>query len=59
MTPTNKLRFVVRKEIDHWNSSDEWIATRPVRILQQWWEFETTEDASGEWRDVTVEEENG
>ncbi len=57
MTPTNKLRFVVREEIDHGNSSDEWIATRPVRILQQWWESET--DASGEWRDVTVEEENG
>jgi hypothetical protein len=74
MTPTNKLRFVEREEIDHGNSSDEWIATRPVRILQQWWEdrrvviavYITDKDGNpvpsptlGEWRDVTVEEENG
>ncbi len=64
MTPTNKLRFVVREEIDYGNSSDEWIATRPVRILQQWWESSAHDvhwvnGAPGEWRDVPVEEENG
>lgn len=57
MTPTNKLRFVVREEIDYGNSSDIWVTARFVRILQQWWESKT--DASGEWRDVPVEKEHG
>ena len=59
MTPTNKLRFVVREEIDYGNSSDEWVATRPVRILQQWWEDSSGDLASGvtlygEWRDIPL-----
>jgi hypothetical protein len=59
MTPTNKLRFVVRKTGLHYK-----------HILQQWWEdrnvllavYITDKDGNalppptrGEWRDVPVE----
>jgi hypothetical protein len=41
MTPTNKLRFVERQEI--WHVYDT-ITTRTVRVLQQWWKYEDTDD---------------
>ena len=58
MTPTNKLRFVERKDF-----TDD--PANPVtrRVLQQWWEVEgwAHEDhimyGGGEWRDVPLEEE--
>jgi hypothetical protein len=58
MTPTPKLRFVIRYE------------PTPVRILQQWWEDPavvlsisidwnglTQKRFAGEWRDVPLEKE--
>ena len=56
MTPTAKLRFVIRYE------------PTPIRILQQWWEKSVTinlgwtgdiplRKTEGEWRDVPLEEE--
>ena len=55
MTPTAKLRFVIRYE------------PTPIRILQQWWMptrtfsdgygYQTVELEGGEWRDVPLEEE--
>jgi len=56
MTPTPKLRFVIRYE------------PTPIRILQQWWEKSVTinlgwtgdiplHKTEGEWRDVPLEEE--
>ena len=55
MTPTNKLRFVERKDF-----TDD--PANPVtrRVLQQWWEPEYHEfnaGKTGEWRDVPLEEE--
>lgn len=55
MTPTNKLRFVERKDF-----TDD--PANPVtrRVLQQWW-AKTPHGAYvpevGEWRDVPLEEE--
>ena len=71
MTPTNKLRFVKRQELDSENSTHEYVAYRPVRVLQQWWEDPQTvlavlqfgpngipiKQHPGEWRDVPLEEE--
>jgi len=55
MTPTPKLRFVIRYE------------PTPMRILQQWWMptrtfsdgygYQTVELEGGEWRDVPLEQE--
>ena len=53
MTPTNKLRFVERKDF-----TDD--PANPVvrRVLQQWWEPDYPGSAwSGEWRDVPLEVE--
>ena len=63
MTPTNKLRFVVREEIFSSEYSTHTLS-RNVYILQQWWEDSTHDvhwvnGAPGEWRDVPVEKENG
>ena len=63
MTPTNKLRFVQREEVFSSGYSTHTLS-RTVRILQQWWESSAHDvhwvnGAPGEWRDVTVEEENG
>lgn len=49
MTPTTRLRFVIR-----------WEGEREVRILQQWWEDQSTgihwvSGNPGEWRDVPLE----
>ena len=62
MTPTMRLRFVERLEIDYENSSHEHIAQRTVCALQQWWEGSTMDmyganGAPGEWRDVPLERE--
>jgi hypothetical protein len=63
MKPTNKLRFVER---DSYSRNGEHFATpHKVRILQQWWEWETCEEHERqpyntpfcEWRDVPVEKE--
>lgn len=54
MTPTNKLRFVERKDF-----TDD--PANPVirRVLQQWWEPEDCDLAgtAPEWRDVPLEVE--
>ena len=63
MTPTLKLRFVERDSYSH--NGESFREPHKVRILQQWWEFETIEKFErqtygtpyGEWRDVPVEEE--
>ena len=66
MNPTNKLRFVERQVRLHpmykkINESGESVnATQTVRILQQWWEDNSTDvhwvnGNPGEWRDVPVE----
>jgi hypothetical protein len=52
MTPTPKLRFVERIQLDYPGAS----TGRYVRILQQWWEH-TEWNAPGEWRDVPIERE--
>lgn len=54
MTPTNRLRFVERKDF-----TDD--PANPVtrRVLQQWWKWEglSVPISGGEWRDVPLEEE--
>ena len=53
MSPTNKLRFVMRPT--H-------ASTGPffIRVLQQWWEPDYPGSAwPGEWRDVPLEVEEG
>lgn len=56
MSPTTKLRFVIRYE------------PTPIRILQQWWQTNNTVnlgfggevpigETKGEWRDVPLEEQ--
>ncbi len=68
MKPTLKLRFVERslpmhpfyKMIDAQGNTVQ--ATQTFRILQQWWEDNSTDvywvnGAPGEWRDVRLEKE--
>lgn len=61
MTPTAKLRFVLRDEQTGMYGSIPVIKT--VRILQQWWEPEqniidmVAGKTKGEWRDVPLEQE--
>jgi len=55
MTPTPKLRFVQRKEED-WPSDCLYPTIRNVKVLQQWWDFDTFA-GEGEWRDVPCERE--
>ena len=71
MTPTPKLRFVERSVPMHpfyktVDADGKFIdAIQTVRILQQWWEWETCEQHErqpwgtpfGEWRDVPTEKE--
>jgi hypothetical protein len=61
MTPTQRLRFVERQ---HGYKSVYGNDTTPnmVRILQQWWEDNSTDvhwidGKPGEWRDVPLENE--
>ena len=54
MSPTNKLRFVMRTE----PLTDD-IGTT-VRVLQQWWEPDIYDEdellkSGGEWRDIPLE----
>ena len=64
MTPTNRLRFVVRPDypVDpEWNGHGvDGVST--TRILRQWWEdrivtIGISVEIIGEWRDVPVEVE--
>jgi len=62
MKATNKLRFVERNKV---TVSDDGcgVATNCVRILQQWWEDNSTDihwvnGNPGEWRDVPIEKES-
>jgi hypothetical protein len=61
MTPTAKLRFVLRDEQTGMYGTTPVIKT--VRILQQWWEPEqniidmVAGKTKGEWRDVPLEQE--
>ena len=62
MTPTAKLRFVLRDEQTGMYGSIPVIKT--VRILQQWWEPEqniidmVAGKTKGEWRDIPLETED-
>jgi len=63
MTPTSKLRFVDRNSYSH--NGEHFAIPHKIRILQQWWEWETCEQHErqpygtpfGEWRDVPIEKE--
>lgn len=68
MKPTFKLRFIERsvpmhpfyKTVDANGNTVQ--ATQTFRILQQWWEDNSTDvywvnGAPGEWRDVQLEKE--
>ena len=52
MIPTPKLRFVERGVPAPEHGENVY---KTVRILQQWWDFETFA-GEGEWRDVPLEE---
>lgn len=62
--PTLHLRFVKRQEFDSENSTNEYVAHRTVRILQQFWEHADGEECAGDmfntkngtWWDVPVVE---
>jgi hypothetical protein len=59
MTPTNKLRFVERYAPSPEHGKN---VSKAVRILQQWWEDDSTDvhwiDGNpGAWRDVPIEKE--
>ena len=60
MIPTNKLRFVEKKEIISTDSINNVTLNRHIRVLQQLWESETkidliTGEPYVEWRDVPLE----
>lgn len=62
MTPTNKLRFVEREVLDETLSKGGIGINKTIRVLQQWWEDQSTDvhwvsGNPGEWRDVPLEEE--
>ena len=63
MTPTTKLRFVEREiETHRYSDYGDYAATAKVRILQQWWEDQSTDvhwvnGNPGKWRDVPLEVE--
>ena len=57
MTPTAKLRFVERSQLDYPGAN----TGRIIRILQQWWTAPNSFDMitgqpEGEWRDVPLEQ---
>ena len=59
MTPTPKLRFVERIVPAPEHGKD---IGKTVRILQQWWEDNSTDihwvnGNPGEWRDIPLEDE--
>ena len=57
MNPTPRLRFVERQQ-----GYKSIYGTDPtpnmVRILQQWWEYNSGAVPSGEWRDVPLEKKH-
>jgi len=61
MTPTNKLRWLNKFEtVEPYEGSG---GKRPVRVLQQWWEDQSTDvfwvnGNRGEWRNVEVVNES-
>lgn len=62
MTPTNKLRFVEREVLDETLSTRGIGINKTIRVLQQWWEDQSTDvhwvnGNPGEWRDVPLETE--
>ena len=57
MKPTPKLRFVERNKVIV-NNEGFGAATTRVRILQQWWDFNSGAIPDGEWRDVPIEKES-
>jgi hypothetical protein len=63
MTPTPKLRFVDRSVPLHpfyktFDAQGNTVQTMQIiRILQQWWEYNSGAIPNGEWRDVPVEKE--
>jgi len=63
MTPTNKLRFVERDLYRYENPEGTVTAAQTIRVLQQWWEDQSTDvywvnGNPGEWRDVPLEVEH-
>lgn len=65
MKPTAYLRFVWRKEIVEHDKANNATIARPVRVLQQFWEAPSGEQAVGDgfnvicgtWRDVPLVEQ--
>jgi hypothetical protein len=55
MTPTPKLRFVERDSYSR--NGEHFTHPHKVRILQQWWEYNSGAIPNGEWRDVPIEQE--
>jgi hypothetical protein len=55
MTPTPKLRFVERDSYSR--NGEHFREPHKVRILQQWWEYNSGAIPNGEWRDVPLEAE--
>lgn len=60
MTPTNKLRFIIRPVPDPIFGEG---VSRNTSVLQQWWEDNSTDvhwvnGAPGEWRDIPTEKES-
>ncbi len=58
MTPTPKLRFIERVQLDYPGA----LTGRYVQVLQQWWENRVYKGDNwfvegGEWRDVPMERE--
>ena len=60
MTPTARLRFIqLDGPMMGWHKHPDGSETtmhQKIRILQQWWDFETFA-GEGEWRDVPLEAE--
>jgi hypothetical protein len=56
MTPTPKLRFVERDSYSR--NGEHFVQPHKVRILQQWWDFNSGAIPPGQWRDVPIEKES-
>jgi len=57
MTPTTRFRYIERQDF-----TEDLANPRTIRILQQWWEDNSTDihwvnGNPGEWRDIPLEEE--
>ena len=62
MKPTPKLRFVERDGpmmgFQRNPDGSETTMHQKIRILQQWWDFNSGAIPDGEWRDVPIEKES-